>query len=77
MDQRTLAFTRLLLREVFDNTLRNHRLLVVYAKWSCIQHIWIMTKKQYTKHVQSSEHMLKRIVYTQEWNLGSRVDNYT
>jgi hypothetical protein len=32
MDQRTLAFTRLLLREVFDNTLRNHRLLVVYAK---------------------------------------------
>jgi hypothetical protein len=32
MGQRTLAFTRLLLREVFGNTLRNHGLLVVYAK---------------------------------------------
>jgi hypothetical protein len=39
MGQRTLAFTRLLLREVFGNTLRNHELLVVYAKQSCIQHI--------------------------------------
>jgi hypothetical protein len=29
MGQRTLAFTRLLLREIFGNTLRNHRLLVV------------------------------------------------
>jgi hypothetical protein len=54
----TLAFTRLLLRKVFGNTLRNHGLLVVYAKRSCIQHIWIMTKKQYTKYVQSSEHNL-------------------
>jgi hypothetical protein len=27
--QRALAFTRLLLRKVFDNTLRNHGLLVV------------------------------------------------
>jgi hypothetical protein len=27
--QRTLAFTGLLLRKVFGNTLRNHRLLVV------------------------------------------------
>jgi hypothetical protein len=66
MGQRTLAFTRLLLRKVFSNTLRNHRLLVVYAKLSCIQHIWIMTKKQYTKHVQSSEHKLERTVKTQE-----------
>jgi hypothetical protein len=41
MGQRTLAFTRLLLRKVFGNTLRNHGLLVVYAKLSCIQHIWI------------------------------------
>jgi hypothetical protein len=32
MGQRTLAFTRLLLREVSCNTLRNHGLLVVYAK---------------------------------------------
>jgi hypothetical protein len=40
MGQRTLAFTRLLLREVFGNTLGNHELRVVYAKQSCIQHIW-------------------------------------
>jgi hypothetical protein len=51
MGQRTLAFTRLLLREVFGNTLRNHGLLVVYAKQSCIQHIWEMIKEQYTKHM--------------------------
>jgi hypothetical protein len=38
MGQRTLAFTRLLLREVSCNTLGNHRLLVVYAKQSFIQH---------------------------------------
>jgi hypothetical protein len=31
MGQRTLAFTRLLLREVSCNTLGNLRLLVVYA----------------------------------------------
>jgi hypothetical protein len=60
MGRRTLAFTRLLLREVSSNTLRNHGLLVVYAKRSCIQHIWIMTKKQYTKHVQSSEHKFQK-----------------
>jgi hypothetical protein len=62
MGQRTLAFTRLLLRKVFSNTLRNHGLLVVYAKRSCIQHIWIMKKIQYTKHVQSSEQKFKRKV---------------
>jgi hypothetical protein len=62
MGQRTLAFTRLLLRKVFSNTLRNHGLLVVYTKRSCIQHIWIMKKKQYTKHVQSSEQKFKRKV---------------
>jgi hypothetical protein len=44
MGQMTLAFTRLLLREVSDNTLKNHRLLVVYAKQSFIQHIWEMIK---------------------------------
>jgi hypothetical protein len=32
MGQRTLTFTKLLLREVSCNTLGNHRLLVVYAK---------------------------------------------
>jgi hypothetical protein len=64
MGQRTLAFTRLLLREVFGNRLRNHRLLVVHAKQSCIQHIWEMIKEQYTKHVQSSEHKFNRKVQT-------------
>jgi hypothetical protein len=44
MGQRTLAFTRLLLRKVFGNTLRNHGLLIVYTKRSCIQHIWIMKR---------------------------------
>jgi hypothetical protein len=29
MGQRTLAFTRLLLRKIFGNTLRNHRVLIV------------------------------------------------
>jgi hypothetical protein len=29
MGQRTLAFTRLLLWKIFENTLRNHELLVV------------------------------------------------
>jgi hypothetical protein len=29
MDQRTLAFTRLLLRKIFGNTLRNHEMLGV------------------------------------------------
>ena len=74
MGQRTLAFTMLLLREVSGNTLRNHRLLVVYAKQSCIQHIWEMIKEQYTKHMQSSEHKFNRKVQTKEWNLDSRVD---
>jgi hypothetical protein len=48
MDQRTLALTRLLLREVSCNTLRNHGLLVVYIKQSLIQHTWGITKEQYT-----------------------------
>jgi hypothetical protein len=44
MGQRTLVFTRLLLREVSCNTLGNHGLLVVYAKYSFIQHTWGITK---------------------------------
>jgi hypothetical protein len=64
MGQWTLAFTRLLLREVSGNTLRNHRLLVVYAKQSYIQHNWEMIKEQYTKHMQSSEHKFNRKVQT-------------
>jgi hypothetical protein len=45
MGQRTLAFTRLLLRKVSGNTLNNHGLLVVYTKQSFIQHIWEMIKE--------------------------------
>jgi hypothetical protein len=66
MGQRTLAFTRLLIREVSDNTLKNHGLLVVYAKQSFIQHIWEMIKEQYTKDVQSSEHKFNRKIQTLE-----------
>jgi hypothetical protein len=66
MGQRTLVFTRLLLREVSYNTLRNHELLVVYANQSCIQHISEMIKEQYTKHMQSSEHKFNRNVQTKE-----------
>jgi hypothetical protein len=32
MGQRTLAFTKLLLREISCNSLGNHGLLVIYAK---------------------------------------------
>jgi hypothetical protein len=60
MGQRTLAFTRLLLREVSCNTLRNLRLLVVYTKESSIHHIWEITKEQHTKHMQQSEHKFNR-----------------
>jgi hypothetical protein len=62
MSQRTHAFTRLLLREVYCNTLGNLRLLVVYTKQSFIQHIWEMTIEQYTKHMQQSEHRFNRKV---------------
>ena len=62
MGQMTLAFTRLLLREVSCNTLRNLRLLVIYAKQSFIQHIWEKIKEQYTTHVQASEHKFNRKV---------------
>jgi hypothetical protein len=64
MGQRTLAFTKLLLKEVSCNTLRNHGLLVVYAKQSFIQHTWGITKEQYTKHMQQSKHRFNRKVKT-------------
>jgi hypothetical protein len=60
MGQLTLAFTRLLLGEVSCNTLGNLRLLVVYAKQSFIQHTGEMTKEQYTKHMQQSEHKFNK-----------------
>jgi hypothetical protein len=64
MGQRTLAFTRLLLRKVSYNTLGNLRLLVVYAKQSFIQHTWGIAKEQYTKHMQHSEHRFNKRVKT-------------
>ena len=79
MGQRTLAFTGLLLREVSCNTVGNLRLLVVYAKQSFIQHIWKMTKKQYTKHKQSSdtsskeEYKRKSAIYVLRWTITLRV----
>jgi hypothetical protein len=65
MGQRTLAFTRLLLRKVSYNTLGNLGLLVVYAKQSFIQHIWEMIKKYYTTHVQPGEDKFNRKEQTQ------------
>jgi hypothetical protein len=38
MGQMTLAFTRLLLREISCNSLGKHELLVVYARQTFIQH---------------------------------------
>jgi hypothetical protein len=73
MGHRTLAFTRLLLREVSYNTLRNLGLLVVYAKQSFIQQIWEMTKEQYTNHMQQSKHKFSGKVQTHKRTLGSRV----
>jgi hypothetical protein len=73
MGHRTLAFTRLLLREVSYNTLRNLGLLVVYAKQSFIQQIWEMTKEKYTNHMQQSKHKFSGKVQTHKRTLGSRV----
>jgi hypothetical protein len=68
MGQRTLGFTRLLLREVSCNTLENHKLLVVYAKQSFIQHTWGITKEQYTKHMQQSEHRFNKFSICKNYN---------
>jgi glyceraldehyde-3-phosphate dehydrogenase/erythrose-4-phosphate dehydrogenase len=70
MGQRTLAFTRLLFREVSCNTLGNHRLLVVYAKQSFIQHTLGITIEQYTKPKQQSKHMFNSKVNTHRCILG-------
>jgi hypothetical protein len=59
MGQRTLAFTKLLLRDFSCNFLEKHRLLVVYAKQSFILYTWEITKEQYTKHVQQRDHRFK------------------
>ena len=53
MGQRTLAFTKLLIRDFLCNCLGKHRLLVVYAKQSFTLGTWENNKqKQYTKHMQ-------------------------
>jgi hypothetical protein len=39
MGQRTLAFTKLLLREISCNSLGNHGLLIVYTRQPFIQHL--------------------------------------
>jgi hypothetical protein len=70
MGPRTFAFTRLLLREVSCNTLGNHRLLIVYAKQSFIQHTWRITKEQYTKHMQQTKHWYSSKVKTHRCILG-------
>jgi hypothetical protein len=64
MGQRTLAFTKLLLKDFSYNSLGNHRLLIVYTKQSFIQHTWGITKESYTKHMQQSKHMFNRKVKT-------------
>jgi hypothetical protein len=64
MGQRTLAFTRLLLRKVSCHTLGNLGLLVVYAKQSFIQHTREMTKEQYTNHMQQNKHRFSEKVQT-------------
>jgi hypothetical protein len=70
MGQRTLAFTRLLLRKISGNTLGNHELHVVYAKQSFIQHTWGITKEQYTKHMQHSKHRFNSKVKTHRCIIG-------
>jgi hypothetical protein len=49
MDQRTLAFTKLLLIDFSCNSLEKQRLLVVYTKQSFIQYTWGIANEQYTK----------------------------
>jgi hypothetical protein len=67
MGQRTLAFTRLLPREVSCNTLENHGLLVVYAKQSFIQHTWGITKNiTPNKFNRSNTGSVEKYMYTSE-----------
>ena len=57
MGQRTLAFTKLLIRDFLCNCLGKHRLLVVYVKQSFTLCTWENNKqKQYTKHMQQRDH---------------------
>jgi hypothetical protein len=56
---RTLAFTRLLLRGIFGNTLRNHELLVVYIKRAYNQYIW-KVKMNITSHMYKHWHTTQK-----------------
>jgi hypothetical protein len=76
MGHRTLAFTRLLLREISGNTIGNLGLLVVYAKQSFIQHTWGITKEQYTNNMQQSEHSFNKKVKTHMGRSRFGVDYY-
>jgi hypothetical protein len=60
MGQRTLAFTKLLLRNFSCNSLGKHRLLVVYMKQSFIQYTWGIANERYTKHMKQSNHRFNR-----------------
>jgi hypothetical protein len=75
MGQRTLAFTRLLLREVSCNTLKNHGLLIIDAKQSFIQHNWGITKNSTPNRDRVNTSLIKG-VKSHKCNLGSLVDHY-
>jgi hypothetical protein len=62
MGQRTLAFTRLLLREVSCNTLGNLGLLLSTQSNHSFNTLGEMTKEQYTKRMQQSEHKFNKKV---------------
>jgi hypothetical protein len=54
MGQRTLAFTKLLLRDFSCNFVGKHKLLVIYGKQSFNQYTWGITNEQYTKQQHRS-----------------------
>jgi hypothetical protein len=60
---RTLAFIRLLLREIFGNTLRNHGLATRCLNKAIIHSIYLeSTNEQHIKHVQTLERNSKDVV---------------
>jgi hypothetical protein len=63
---RTLSLTRLLLREIFGNTLRNHELFVHLNK-AIIHSIHLeSTNEQHINHVHTLEHISKGILLIKE-----------
>ena len=55
MGQRTLAFTKLLLRDFLCNCLGKHRLLVVYVKQSFTLCTWENNKQKATYQTYAAE----------------------